>query len=240
LTEIVRRHAVEGGQKIIERRVFEDGSIMPPTPVVYVLGGQQYPLKTVKNCKTCNIQPRTLRFDVEEQIIAGFSKAAIARALPESLGISSENLSQHVKSGHMPLDAEIRDTLIEIAHERVGDPQSPSLVTDLGMATIILHKVFQKVTKGDYDKTLTIQDGFMAATFIRKVEEMGQTDADSEIVVEHFRKLWEAIEATGSSAWAEAINDYINADPILRKIKSRALPAVAAESWEAGEPGFET
>jgi hypothetical protein len=240
-TDVVIRDVLEGGQKIIERRVHEGGSDIPPAPVVYLLGGHQYPLKTVKNCKTCQIKPMELRFDVEEQILGGYSKAAIARALPEALGITGENLRDHVKGGHMPIDATIRDTLVEMAHEQMGDPNSPSLVTDLGMANVAIQKVFEKLNRGDYDKTLTFQDGLNAAAFVRQVQAMQGGDADSEVVVEHFRLLWDAIQDTGGDTWAEEINDYIEADPVLRKIKSKAFPmmtsdTVPADSWEDEPP----
>lgn len=229
------RHAVESRNNVIDRRVMDDAGAMPPAPTMYEVNGHRYPATRVKNCKTCNLQPLAVRAMVEEQILAGYNKEAIASQLDPGLGITARNLLDHARNGHMPLDLDTQHKLMEVAYEQAGDPTNPSLATDIGMANTIIRKVFKKLSSGKLDDALTVDDGLAAAKFLREVKRMGGDESDMEAVVERFAAIWDAIAEVGGEEIAEAVHDFMSTDPILRKIKGQAFGTpdmIEAESEE--------
>src|SRR3954453_6015358 len=80
--------------------------------VMYRVGGRQYPLKTVGQCKVCSSEGRLA---IEQEVANGRGYAAIIKSLDEGHDLTPRNISDHVRNGHMPLEI---STVREIIDER--------------------------------------------------------------------------------------------------------------------------
>jgi hypothetical protein len=229
-TTVIVRRPFEGGQQIITRRVHESAGDMPKTPVVYKIGGRQYPYKTVANCKVCQLRPEYRR-EIEEHVLNGLGWKTIARSLPADLNISDRNISDHVHNEHMPLEQSIKRVLVEDAYQRLGssvEDAENTLITWLGFARLGLQEAFERLRSGKM--SIDAKDGIAFAEMLMRADQFMAGQTDYEAWVKVFDVFWDEIDANAPPEVAQAIGRAIATNPVLNSLEERRQQAIEAAS----------
>jgi hypothetical protein len=204
----------------------------PSSMVMTRIGGREYPMRSVPNCKTCQ-SPH--RLHVENLLLtAGRTFAAISRELPEDAGLSPENLADHYNRGHMPLQLETRIRIRERRAEEIGkqlDDGATLLVDQVVAADTILQIGYERLLAGEI--TPDVSDMLVAAKFRQQVErEMGEA-IDTEMWVSSINELLSEAEAVmPPEMWAN-YGQRLLKNPVLNALRQKQKEESAAQAIEA-------
>jgi len=149
-------------------------TVHPSSMVMTRIGGKEYPLRSVPNCKTCQDPNRIL---IENELIRGMSYASIARSLegkPEgSLGHpGAVAISDHVKNGHLPLGPSTQRRMIERRAKDIGrsiDEAEDTLVDYVTVNQMIVSRGFERMQDGEINPDVT--DVIAASKFLHQIEQ---------------------------------------------------------------------
>ena len=196
--------------------------------VTYRVGGREYPLVNAANCIVCSSEHRSL---IEEQLLKGYGYAAIVRHLPEGAGVNKDNVTQHVKRGHLPLDVTVRRAIMEDRATALGkqlEDAEGTIVDHLSFARLGLQRVVERMAEG----TLVpdIKDGIEFAKLIIKMEEMaGDGQAlDQQIIFRGFLEWMKVIQRVCTPEQVREIGALLSPNTVIRGFLNRAPEAEEA------------
>lgn len=184
------------------------------------VGGRTYPAKVVSQCKTCCSPYRT---QIENALLKSYGYAAIVRSLPEDANLSTENIQQHYRRGHMPIDEAVRRVVIEEdARERGLDIEGyeSTLANHVTLAKLGVQRVLQRMAEGELEPD--ISDGIALANLLLKVEEKAGDDYDRVALTQGFVVYMQAIQQVCSPEQVEAITRSIATNPVMNALLSRS------------------
>lgn len=199
----------------------------PPTSMTMVLiGGREYPLRSVPNCRTCQSPHR--RF-IENELLAGRSYKAIVRQLADledagRLGHpSAEALSHHVKQGHLPNPVHTRRQIMEKRAEEIGAKieGSDSIIDHLTVNQMVIQRGFERLVAGEIEPS--VSDLMSAIQFQQRVEETSEEGYDAEA---YQNALFAYLEIAQKYIPPEVFNRYgreLSRHPIIQAIAGKAL-----------------
>lgn len=234
---LVVREVFEGGQRVITRRIHDDYGEMPPTPIVYKIGGKQYPYRIEPKCRVCTLDPeKGFRFEIEQHILNGLGPRTIARSLPSDLEISERNISDHVHNGHMPLEQSIKRVLVEDSYEQLGKSLADAehtLVTWLGFARAGLQQAFERLSNGQMN--IGASEAIQLAQMLMQADRIMGEGASQESWLQVFDVVWQTIQDNAPPDVAQAIGRAIADNPVLNGLEQRRQRAIEAGSAEVAE-----
>lgn len=219
------RHQRGSGEALVVTR---DSAERTPAAIVYRIGGREYPMRSVPQCKTCQSH---YRVEVENAILRGFGYAAVARHLPEQAKLTAENVRDHVTNGHMPIEETVRRALLEQRAEEVGyDEARQTIVDQIGFARVGLQRVFEQMSSGKLEPD--ISHGIAFARLLQDAEASAGGEIDRQMMLQGFMAYQEAIVATCTPEQVREISRVIKANPVLANIRSQRH-AIEAEARDA-------
>jgi hypothetical protein len=145
----------------------------PASMVMTRIGGQDYPLRSVSSCKTCQ-SPH--RMAIENELLQARSYTSIAKSL-EGLDAghlghpSPEGISDHVKRGHIPLPVSAKRRLIERRAKDIGrsiEESEESLADHVTLAQMVVTRGYERLVSGEIEPNLT--EALAAGKFLHEVE----------------------------------------------------------------------
>lgn len=188
---------------------------MPPSAVMYRLGGRLYPVKSEPRCSTCQ-SPH--RLHVERQLIRGYSYSAIVRDLPDDAGLTSRGIALHVQKNHLPLNEHVKRVAIEERARELGrdaERHEQSLVDAITFARLGIQDVFERMQNGELKPS--VKDGIQ---FARLLHEVGLAERD-EVGVEATREMFAAymdafVAVVDDPEQQQRFANALNAHPTMR------------------------
>src|SRR5579859_3258255 len=83
--------------------------------LTYKMSGREYPLTRSARCHTCR-SPHRRR--VEVALVGGASCSEAVQDLPDDAGLTSRNVREHLRRGHLPVEHEVVARLVEQEAQR--------------------------------------------------------------------------------------------------------------------------
>ena len=199
-------------------------TVAPNAPLSLVMarvGGENYPMRSEANCKTCQ-SPN--RLHIESELVRGRSYRTIARSLvgmPEGVKghPSHESIANHVKGGHVPLGQAAQRRIIERRAVEIGraveDSEDP-LTDYVTLNQMIVNKGVEMMASGDLDIKAT--DVIAASKFLYGVEQGAGGEVDVQAWIEAVTEFMEiAQKHIPPSAW-QAYAAELHASPVLKAL----------------------
>lgn len=209
----------------------------PTSLVMTRIGGQDYPLRSEPNCKTCQSPQRLF---VEAELVRGRSYRSIARSLDglpagEKGHPSHESIANHVKQGHVPVAQSVQRRIIERRAIEVGrsiEADEDVLADHVTVSQMIVQRGLEKVADGTLD--LKASDIIAASRFLHDVEKSAGGEVNAEVWVEAVMEYMEiAQQFIPPAAWT-AYSAALNQSPVLRALAERQASTIRGEISAAG------
>jgi hypothetical protein len=188
---------------------------------MYRLGGVDYPLRTVAQCKVCQ---SPYRFEVEQEIAAGRTYKRIVDSLlvsdPE-VDLSVDNLKAHYRNEHMPLQqAASRQILERRATARGLDVAGgvDVLVDGMALAETVVQKTYEAIVAGEIKPDL--KDGLAAARIIETFAP-SETGADANAYAQAFMVYHEVAQQVMTGGQFEEFGRLLTNNPTLKALMAR-------------------
>ena len=192
----------------------------PSSLVTYRVGGREYPMKTVRNCRVC-MSP--YRFDIEEALISGRTYSKIVESLPEDSDLNVRNVKDHYLNEHLPLEQAGIRRIVESRAERVGksiEDSVESLIDGITLAEVVVQKTFEAIANSEV--VPDIKDGMAAAKFLADMGEYDEAGGtDMLAVTEAFMVYHESAEQLMSPEQFEAFGKALSANPVLKALAAK-------------------
>lgn len=208
---------------------------MPPTPesrrpspasmVMTRIGGRDYPLRSVPQCKTCQSPHRLL---IENALLQGRTYKAIERELegldPGPMGNpNAEGISHHYKEGHLPLPQAVQRRLIERRAEEIGinmESAVDSLVDKVTVAQSIVQKGWEMLAADQ--AAPTVAETISAIKLLHDIEKQSEQSLDQEAWVQSVQIMMEvARELMDDEQW-DWFGRKLASHPVLRAMAKKA------------------
>jgi hypothetical protein len=197
----------------------------PSSMVNTRIGGVDYPMRSLPNCKTCQ-DPN--RLQIENDLIRGLSYNSISRSL-DGLPMgglahpTGEQISDHVKKGHIPLGVSTQRRLIERRAKEIGrsiDDAEDTLIDMVTVNQMIVQKGFERLAEGVLDPD--ISDIIAASRFLQQVEQNAGGGIDENTWRDALMAYMETTRVfIPQDRWAE-YGAAMNANPILKAMAKAA------------------
>jgi len=132
------------------------------------VGGREYPQVSERTCKACR---SPYREQVESETVAGRPWKAILASLPDDAALTSRNLADHFRHGHLPVAAEATQLLAERQAEERGavvETGAARIVDFLEFAQAVMGRVNHRVAAGEVEPG--ISDGLRAADLLARYD----------------------------------------------------------------------
>lgn len=187
--------------------------------VTYRVGGREYPMKTVHQCKVC-VSPH--RFDIEEYLIAGRTYRKIIEALPEGHDLNERNVKTHYLNDHLPLEQAGIRAIVESRAQKLGksiEDSVTSLVDGVTLAQTVVQKTFEDIASGRMSPD--VKDGMAAAKFLADLGEYDEGGADMVAITEAFMVYHEQAQEVMSPEQFEAFGQMLAANPVLKALAAK-------------------
>lgn len=128
----------------------------PQSVVMVEVNGQQYPMKSVASCYTCQ-SPH--RLEVEQMICAGGSYQTVADSLVgrphgRKPHPGASNIKRHVDEDHMPLTQTLQHSLIKERSKELGrslETHTGTLVDYVAANRMVIQKAMDRMAKGELE-----------------------------------------------------------------------------------------
>ena len=207
--------------------VRDNAHVRTNSAIMYRLGGREYPMRTVPQCKVCQSH---YRVEIERGLIKSYGYTAIHRSLPEQAKteLSIRNIEEHAKR-HLPVDEGIRRAVIEARAREIGvsvEDSHESLVDHISFARVGLGKVYEAMANGDLNPD--VKDGIAFANLLLKVEERAGGGVDDEMMFGGFMAYLKAIRSVCTPEQVREIGAQLQQDPTMRALLTRSQRTVEA------------
>lgn len=197
--------------------------------VMYRVGGRQYPLKTVAQCKVCS-SPN--RLTIEQEVANARSYVAIIKSLPEGHDLNPRNIRDHYANGHMPLEVETMRSIIDERARIKGvsiETGTAALVDEAAFAQVVLQKTYERMAKGEIEPT--IRDGLRAGVLLHNIG-LAAEGGDQADLVQAFVVYMETAQSLMPPQMWDEFGKRLGENPVLRALKERARQAQQAQAIE--------
>lgn len=206
----------------------------PASMVMTRVGGVDYPLVSVAQCKTCQSPHRLI---IENHLITGRSNAGIRKELeaidPDGEHPTAEGIGEHYRKGHMPLNQAVKRRLIERRAEEIGKNMNAELETLMDHVTVaqmILQTGGEKVARGELDPNIT--ETLAAAKFLFDIEKSAQGSVDNEMWTTAFMVYMEAARELMTEDQWQNFGRRLASHPVLREMAAKR-DAIEANTIDA-------
>ncbi len=199
---------------------------LPQSTVGYRVAGNTYPLKVVKGCKICRTHLRVL---IENALLEGRSYEAIASVLPKKYNLTGQNIGDHYRNGHLPMEESARREIIE----RTAKELNLSSMTDEGLVDhktllkLVVQDTFTRIAKRELEPDIT--DGLRAARLLEQMtidEDDRQAQGDFTRTI---RAVMESAKKTMTQEQFQVFSQNIIQDPAMRELMGRPVITVIPE-----------
>jgi hypothetical protein len=197
----------------------------PSALVMTRIGGQDYPMRSVPTCKTCQ---SPYRADIESALVKGSSYASIARDIearpnPGRLGHPSVNsITDHVKKGHLPIGPAAQRALIERRSKEIGldiENEVVNLADHVTVARMVVQKGFEAIQAGDL--TPDVKDVMAASKFLFEIDRQTQAGLDQETFMAVLHAYMEVATKFIPPEMFQAYGRALDAHPTLRMVTAK-------------------
>jgi hypothetical protein len=194
----------------------------PTSTIVYRVGGREYPMRMATHCRVCNSRHRA---QIEEALLKGYGYAPVARNYGEEEGLTTQNVAEHVRNQHLPMDLAVRRGIMEEHARQVGksiEEAETSIIDYLGFARIGLQRVLERVATGEIQPD--IKDGIEFAKLIMKAEELAGDggNLDHQVVLRGFLSYMQAVAKVCTPAQVKEIGALISSNPVVKGYLQKA------------------
>lgn len=187
--------------------------------ITYRVGGREYPMKTVRQCKVCR---SPYRFDIEQAIVSGRTYRKIIEHLPEDHELTAENVKNHYLNGHLPMEVSVTREIVERRAQQVGkriEDSAESLIDGMTLAQTVVQKTFEAIARGDQQPD--IREGLAAAKLLAMLGEYDNGGMDVSAITEAFMVYHEHAQEFMSPEQFEKFGKALSNNPVLRALASR-------------------
>jgi hypothetical protein len=190
----------------------------PAASAMYRIAGRTYPLKTVRNCPVCS---SAFRPAIENYLILGYSIASIVQNLPPDSAITSAEITRHHKGKHMPLQEDVRRSLIERrATELKWDPEAESRRLDdhITFLRMGVHDVMTRMATRELEPD--IKDGIQMARVLAAIDIDSDTEKYLSSYVTSIRIMLELTKEIMSEDQFLKFSHMLMQDPNMARLMS--------------------
>lgn len=197
---------------------------IPASMVMTRIGGQDFPMRSEPNCKTCQSPNRLF---IEAELIRAKSYRSIARSLVglpqgEKGHPTHEGIANHVKANHVPIGAATSRRIIERRARDIGrsvEDDEDVLADYVTVSQMIVQKGLEMVVGGGLDIKAT--DVINASKFLHQVEQGAGDSVDAQAWIEAVMEYMEiASEFIPPQAWA-AYAARLQQSPVLKALADK-------------------
>ena len=205
--------------------------------IAYRLGGRDYPLRTVAQCRVCS-SPH--RFEIEKEIAAGRVYQRIIDSLAAAdpdIDLKVASLAGHYRNGHMPLETEASRRILERrAQVRGVDVESgvENLVDGMALAETVVQKTYEALQRGEIKPDL--KDGLTAARILETFAPV-ETGADAATYAQVFMVYHEVAQMLMSTSQFEEFGHRLSEHPVLKALIARYEGGAAIEAAQDEQDG---
>lgn len=195
------------------------GAALPGSVITYRVGGREYPLKTVRNCRVC-MSP--YRFDIEDSLIQGRTYRKIIESLPEGHDLSTRNVEDHYRREHLPLEQSVTRQIVESRAQQVGksiEQAAESLVDGISLAQVVVQKTFEAIANGEIAPD--VKDGMAAAKFLADLGEYDEGGTDMLAVSEAFMVYHEQAQQVMDPEQFRQFGQLLSSNPVLKALAAK-------------------
>lgn len=198
---------------------------MTQSMVMTRIGGVEYPMRSVPTCRTCQ---SPYRVEIENDLLRGYSYAAIARGIegraPGNLPHpSAESISAHLSNQHMPVQAAAQRRLIERRAEEIGrniENEVEALADHVTLARMVVARGFERLQSGEIQPDL--DEALAASRFLFQVEQQQDTsDLDQQALLQVLHAYMEITQQFVPPEQWEAYGRAVRSHPIIREMAER-------------------
>lgn len=203
--------------------------------IAYRLGGRDYPLRSVAQCKVCSSRHR---FEVEKEIAAGRVYQRIVDSLlieDPDCDLSAKNLAHHYRNNHMPLEVEATRRIAERRAEQRGLDVAngvDSLVDGVVLAETVVQKTYEAIQRGEIKPDM--RDGLAAARLLETFAP-AETGADAATYAQVFMVYHETAQMLMTPSQFDEFGRRLSDSPILKALIARYSEGHAIEDAESEE-----
>lgn len=200
--------------------------------IAYRLGGRDYPLRTVAQCKVCS-SPH--RFEIEKELAAGRVYKKIVESLliqDPDCDLNPKNVADHYRNGHMPLEVEASRRIVERRAEQRGlDVVAgvDSLVDGVTLAETVVQKTFEAIQRGEIKPDL--KDGLTAARLLETFAP-ADTGADASVYAQVFMVYHETAQMLMTQSQFDEFGRRLSDNPVLKALIARYSEGTQIEADE--------
>lgn len=196
------------------------------------VGDRLYPVKFVKNCKTCRSRYRA---QIEQAILGGvpykriFDEAVEPYDDHSALGAPTcQGVMTHVRRGHMPLPYSTQRSILENRATELGrsiEEGEQLLVDSVGTLRAIVQRGFERMNNGEIQPTM---GDFIAALRLEGALSGSQSDdgaADNEVWRKAFVAYMEIVKGSVSPEVFQRIGTQMRGSAVMQQIMERQKAA---------------
>ncbi len=195
-----------------------------PSMMMVRIGGQDYPVRSEPNCKTCQSPHRQF---IEKELLLARSYTVIADSLvglPEGYKghPSKEGIAKHVKAGHLPLGPATQRRLVERRAQEIGrdiNNDEHTLADHITVSQMIVQKGVEMVASGSLD--IKGSDVLAAARFLHQVEQAAGGETDAEVWISAVMEHMTIVQKHMSSQQQQAYARDLATSPVLKALKAK-------------------
>lgn len=207
----------------------------PGSMIMVEVNGQQYPMKTVTQCRTC-MSP--YRRQIEQYLIEGMSYGWIATEVSGYEKRPNQrfdhptlySIREHVARNHMPLGPTAERALIEQRSQEIGrdlEGYQGSLADYAAANQLIISRGMAKMARGELSPSMG--DLLNAVRMQHSIEQAKEEGVDSaawqEALVAYMEVAQQFIPQESIQAYGQALAKH----PVLRAMMSGQRPAIDGE-----------
>lgn len=191
------------------------------------VGDRLYPVKSVKNCKTCRSRYRS---QIEQGILAGMPYGRVVEQSVDphddhsALGPPTyQGIMTHVRRGHMPLPYSTQRSILESRADELGRSieEGQQLVMDsVGTLRAIVQRGFERMNNGEIQPTM---GDFIAALRLEGALTGTQSgdQTDDDMWRQAFVAYMEIVKMSVSADAFQRIGDQMRESAVIKQIMER-------------------
>jgi hypothetical protein len=208
----------------------------PGSMVMVEVNGQQYPMKTATQCRTC-MSP--YRRQIEQYLIEGMSYGWIANEIGGYEKKKNQrfdhptlySVREHVARNHMPLGPTAERALIEQRSQEIGrdlEQYQGSLVDHVAANQLVISRGMAKLARGELSPSMS--DLLNAVRMQQSIEQSKEEGVDSaawqEALVAYMEVAQQFIPPESIQSYGQALAQH----PVLRAMMGgQQRPAIDGE-----------
>jgi hypothetical protein len=191
----------------------------PGSVIMVDVGGRQYPMKTVPQCRTC-MSPH--RLEIEQAILSQHSYMSIAQTLVDRDSgrlphPGHQSIRDHVLKNHMPLGPTAERALVEQRAESIGrdiESYTSGLANYATVNEIIVQRGMDRLSRGELQPSMSeLLTAIRMQHVIESTSEEGlDAAAWQEALVEYMEVAARFIPPDSLQAYGQALTQ----NPVLK------------------------